>query len=74
MLGRKPADGAAGTNEPHFVFNCLNSIQECIVTEKYGEASKYLNKFSKLFRMVLNNSGKNFVNLDEEKGCTYPLP
>lgn len=52
---------------PHFVFNCLNSIQECIVTQKYGEASKYLNKFSKLFRMVLNNSGKNLVSLNEEK-------
>ena len=52
---------------PHFVFNCLNSIQECIVTQKYGEASKYLNKFSKLFRMVLNNSGKSLVTLDEEK-------
>ncbi len=52
---------------PHFVFNCLNSIQECIVTQKYGEASNYLNKFSKLFRTVLNNSGKNLVTLDEEK-------
>ncbi|MGC4039130.1 MAG: histidine kinase [Chitinophagaceae bacterium] len=52
---------------PHFVFNCLNSIQECIVTQKYGEASKYLNKFSKLFRSVLNNSGKNLVSLHEEK-------
>jgi ligand-binding sensor domain-containing protein/putative methionine-R-sulfoxide reductase with GAF domain len=52
---------------PHFVFNCLNSIQECIVTAKYGEASKYLNKFSKLFRMVLNNSGKKLVTVIEEK-------
>jgi putative methionine-R-sulfoxide reductase with GAF domain len=52
---------------PHFVFNCLNSIQECIVTKKYGEASHYLNKFSKLFRIVLNNSGKNLVSLNEEK-------
>jgi putative methionine-R-sulfoxide reductase with GAF domain len=52
---------------PHFVFNCLNSIQECIVTKKYGEASHYLNKFSKLFRTVLNNSAKNFVSLNEEK-------
>jgi len=51
---------------PHFVFNCLNSIQECIVTEKYGEASLYLNKFSKLFRSVLNNSGKLMVTLSEE--------
>jgi sensor histidine kinase YesM len=51
---------------PHFVFNCLNSIQECIVTQKYGEASDYLNKFSKLFRMVLNNSGRNLVTIEEE--------
>lgn len=52
---------------PHFVFNCLNSIQECIVTQKYGEASNYLNKFSKLFRCVLNNSGKTLVTLQAEK-------
>ncbi|MES2777646.1 MAG: histidine kinase [Bacteroidota bacterium] len=52
---------------PHFVFNCLNSIQECIVTQKYGEASNYLNKFSKLFRMVLNNSGQDLVTIDSEK-------
>ena len=51
---------------PHFVFNCLNSIQECIVTEKYGEASLYLNKFSKLFRLVLNNSSKIMITLTEE--------
>ena len=51
---------------PHFVFNCLNSIQECIVTEKYGEASLYLNKFSKLFRSVLNNSGKVLISLADE--------
>jgi LytS/YehU family sensor histidine kinase len=51
---------------PHFVFNCLNSIQECIVTEKYGEASLYLNKFSKLFRLVLNNSSKIMISLTDE--------
>lgn len=51
---------------PHFVFNCLNSIQECIVTQKYGEASLYLNKFSKLFRSVLNNSGRGMITLAEE--------
>ena len=51
---------------PHFVFNCLNSIQECIVTEKYPEAITYLNKFSKLFRSILNNSGKMLVTLHDE--------
>jgi ligand-binding sensor domain-containing protein/putative methionine-R-sulfoxide reductase with GAF domain len=67
MLAESQLMALRAQMNPHFVFNCLNSIQECIVTEKYGEASKYLNKFSKLFRMVLNNSGKNLVSVTEEK-------
>jgi sensor histidine kinase YesM len=67
MLAESQLMALRAQMNPHFVFNCLNSIQECIVTQKYGEASKYLNKFSKLFRMVLNNSGKNLVTLNEEK-------
>ena len=67
MLAESQLMALRAQMNPHFVFNCLNSIQECIVTEKYGEASKYLNKFSKLFRMVLNNSGKKLVSLAEEK-------
>jgi ligand-binding sensor domain-containing protein/putative methionine-R-sulfoxide reductase with GAF domain len=67
MLAESQLMALRAQMNPHFVFNCLNSIQECIVTQKYGEASKYLNKFSKLFRMVLNNSGKNLVTLSEEK-------
>src|SRR6185503_16628164 len=67
MLAESQLMALRAQMNPHFVFNCLNSIQECIVTQKYGEASNYLNKFSKLFRMVLNNSGKNLVTLDEEK-------
>lgn len=67
MLAESQLMALRAQMNPHFVFNCLNSIQECIVTEKYGEASKYLNKFSKLFRIVLNNSGKKLVSIDEEK-------
>jgi ligand-binding sensor domain-containing protein/putative methionine-R-sulfoxide reductase with GAF domain len=67
MLAESQLMALRAQMNPHFVFNCLNSIQECIVTEKYGEASRYLNKFSKLFRMVLNNSGKKLVTMSEEK-------
>ncbi|TLV04087.1 GAF domain-containing protein [Dyadobacter luticola] len=67
MLAESQLMALRAQMNPHFVFNCLNSIQECIVTKKYGEASKYLNKFSKLFRMVLNNSGKKLVSLEEER-------
>jgi ligand-binding sensor domain-containing protein len=66
MLAESQLMALRAQMNPHFVFNCLNSIQECIVTEKYSEASKYLIKFSKLFRMVLNNSGRNLVTIQEE--------
>jgi ligand-binding sensor domain-containing protein len=51
---------------PHFIFNCLNAIQELIVTEDYTASYKYLSKFSKLLRMVLNMSEKNLVSLSSE--------
>jgi LytS/YehU family sensor histidine kinase len=51
---------------PHFVFNCLNSIQESIIMKNYAEASHYLNKFSKLFRQVLQNSSQSLIPLSEE--------
>jgi ligand-binding sensor domain-containing protein/two-component sensor histidine kinase len=51
---------------PHFIFNCLNAIQELIVLENYTASYKYLSKFSKLLRMVLNMSEKNFIQLSNE--------
>lgn len=51
---------------PHFLFNSLNAIQECIISEKYDAAYEYLSRFSKLLRLVLNHSEKNFISLKEE--------
>jgi ligand-binding sensor domain-containing protein/anti-sigma regulatory factor (Ser/Thr protein kinase) len=51
---------------PHFIFNALNAIQECIVTQKIDEAYEYLSRFSKLLRLVLNNSEKNLISLSSE--------
>ncbi|HZV71100.1 MAG TPA: histidine kinase [Saprospiraceae bacterium] len=51
---------------PHFVFNSLNAIQECIVTGKVEEAYTYLSTFSKLLRMVLEHSDVPEVALNEE--------
>ncbi|MEO5647074.1 MAG: histidine kinase, partial [Chitinophagaceae bacterium] len=51
---------------PHFIFNSLNAIQELIVTKNFTEAYQYLSNFSKLLRMVLNNSEKNFIPLSAE--------
>jgi LytS/YehU family sensor histidine kinase len=51
---------------PHFIFNCLSSINSFILKNKTEEASKYLTKFSRLIRMVLNNSKEAFISLEDE--------
>ncbi len=51
---------------PHFMFNCLNAIQASIVAQNLNIASTYLSKFSKLLRMVLNYSEKDYIPLDKE--------
>ncbi|MCB2221373.1 MAG: histidine kinase [Bacteroidetes bacterium] len=51
---------------PHFIFNSLNSIQSYILTHDTEMAVTYLGKFSQLMRLILANSGNNFVPLKEE--------
>jgi ligand-binding sensor domain-containing protein len=51
---------------PHFIFNSLNAIQESIVLHDYDTSYQYLSKFSKLLRLVLNNSEKNVIPLADE--------
>jgi ligand-binding sensor domain-containing protein len=51
---------------PHFIFNSLNSIQSFILTHNTKMAVTYLGKFSRLMRLILNNSGKKYVVLKEE--------
>lgn len=51
---------------PHFIFNALNSIQHFILDKGKQEAYDYLAKFSKLVRMVLNNSEDKMVSLQKE--------
>ena len=51
---------------PHFLFNCLNSINGFIVKNNKEKASEYLSKFSKLIRQVLNNSRAQKISLEQE--------
>jgi len=51
---------------PHFIFNCLNSINRFIINNDREIASDYLTKFSKLIRLVLEESNKSFVTLETE--------
>lgn len=51
---------------PHFIFNSLNSIQHYIFHTKSDEAIKYLSKFARLVRVILNNSDKPTVTVEED--------
>lgn len=51
---------------PHFIFNCLNSIQYFTAQNDAEKASDYLTKFSRLIRLVLENSKSEKVTLANE--------
>src|SRR5579871_906684 len=51
---------------PHFIFNCLSSINRFIFKNETEAASNYLTKFSRLIRMALNNSKKPFISIEDE--------
>jgi sensor histidine kinase YesM len=51
---------------PHFIFNCLNSIKLYTLENDSQTASAYLTKFSQLIRLVLENSRSEKVSLQKE--------
>ncbi|MES1219303.1 MAG: histidine kinase, partial [Bacteroidota bacterium] len=51
---------------PHFIFNSLNSINRFILKNDRLQASEYLTKFSKLVRMILQNSQSPLIPLESE--------
>jgi ligand-binding sensor domain-containing protein len=51
---------------PHFIFNALNSIQGFISTNEAVQAKKYLTKFSRLMRLILENAREKYIPLQNE--------
>ena len=51
---------------PHFIFNCLSSINRFILKNESEIASDYLTKFSRLVRLILQNSQAAFISLESE--------
>ncbi len=51
---------------PHFIFNSLNSINRFILQSNKIQASQYLTKFSKLIRLILQNSQAALIPLESE--------
>ena len=51
---------------PHFIFNALTSINNFIAKQDERSANRYLADFSRLMRLVLQYSERDFVSLEEE--------
>ena len=51
---------------PHFIFNCLNSIQSFILQNNKEKAVEYLSRFAKLVRYNLDASVQGIVSLEDE--------
>ena len=51
---------------PHFIFNSLNSINRFILQNNKLQASEYLTKFSRLVRLILQNSQLALISLESE--------
>ncbi len=51
---------------PHFIFNCLNSVQRFVIKNDTEGVNQYLATFANLIRQTLENSGKPLISLKEE--------
>ena len=51
---------------PHFVYNCLTSIQSYIFHNDTPKSLEYLSKFSKLMRKILESSQNQYMSVQDE--------
>ena len=55
---------------PHFIYNCMNSIKSLIQLKDEDKSIRYLTTFSKLIRTLFQNSDKRLISLyDEIETC-----
>lgn len=54
---------------PHFIFNVLNSIESYILENDAKSASRLVQQFARLTRLVLENSTQALVSADREWAC-----
>jgi len=51
---------------PHFIFNCLNSIKLLAAENNVDAATDYLDRFARLIRLVLENSNSAKITIAQE--------
>lgn len=66
QLNEAQLTAAKAQMNPHFVFNAISSIQNLILKENKQDALIYLNDFSKITRLTLENASKESITLKEE--------
>lgn len=66
QLGEVEMKALRAQMNPHFIFNCMNSIYKFMHQQDIRLAGDYLVRFSKLIRLVLENSNHREVSLDDD--------
>ena len=51
---------------PHFIFNCVNVMQQLVVEKDQQNAEKFLSSFSNLVRQTLDNATELYIPIKEE--------
>lgn len=51
---------------PHFIFNSLSAIQSFVYNNQAEDAGNYLSSFSRLVRLILENSRSSSISLERE--------
>jgi tetratricopeptide (TPR) repeat protein len=52
---------------PHFIFNALNSVNQFVAKNDERTTNKFLSEFSRLMRLVMENSQEDFIPLHKEQ-------
>lgn len=66
LISELEATALRAQMNPHFIFNCLNSIQNFLYTDKSEKAIEFLGKFSVLIRKVLDQSCSELTTIENE--------
>jgi ligand-binding sensor domain-containing protein len=66
MVSKLELEAIRSQINPHFIFNCLNAIQNVILKRDYDGASYFINQFAVLMREGLELSKENFISIKEE--------
>ncbi len=51
---------------PHFIFNCLNTIDSFVLQNRQEDASRLIQRFSKLSRRILEHTTHDFITIQQE--------